>query len=83
MKRVEITGEDFRELEREAGVDPGKYNYVAVEKGFSIRKGIWSVGTALFEQDAKLIVAVFNVRTGMEDQIYNRGTGSDPLKGIF
>lgn len=75
MKKMEITADDLRNASIAAGLDPDKYNYAPVERGFSIRKGIISVGTMVLEDDAKLIVAVFNTRERTDDIAYHHGTG--------
>ncbi len=83
MKKVDITVGDLRVASAEAGLDPDRYNYVETEKGFSIRKGILSVGMLVFELDARLLVDVLNTREKLDDFVYNKGTGTDPLGGLF
>ena len=62
MKKIEITAEDIRRESRRRGVEPERWNYVPSKGGFSIRKGILSVGEMIFEEHAKLIVDYENKR---------------------
>ena len=62
MKTVNITAEDIKAESRRRGLDPDRWNYEASNGGFSIRKGILSVGEVIFEDHAKLIVDFENKR---------------------
>lgn len=58
--KLTITSGDLREASRISGIDPDHWNYVSTEKGFSIRKGVMSVGILIFEEHAKFLIEMLN-----------------------
>lgn len=60
---LEITARDLRQASIDAGLDPDKWAYTRSPKGWDIKKGIFNVGTLIFEDRAKILVKALNAGT--------------------